>query len=128
MDSGELKRLKKELQRLKAKRLLRIENKEELSCLIRNIESQLLSPEYDFLEIDKRGFLKEGVLLMNAITVTKDKVQAAAQEYGINGDDGRTYMERANDIYERAGRSKVYSKRDIDSEKKRLIKYKKNKN
>ena len=43
----------------------------------------------------------EGFFLYNSITVTRDKVQ---------------------------GRQKVYSKRDINNEKKRLIKHKENKN
>ena len=128
MDSSELKKLRKELNLLKIKQVLGTDNRDELQCLIRKVESELLSPEYDFLEIDNRGFLKKGVFLYNSITVTRDKVQAAAQEYGLSEIDERTYMERANKIYERAGRHKVYSKKNINDEKKRLIKNKKNRN
>lgn len=79
-------------------------------------ESELLSPEYDYLKINKRGLLKKKYPIPNSMSYTRDKVAAASfnnmriyiEEHP--GSDGEGWKNARDDVYIRAGREPVYGR------------------
>lgn len=90
----------------------------------RFIESEKLSPEYDYLKINKCGRLIKGYPIPMAMSFTYDKVAAASYIRGYQLMDempelgwAAAYIGR-NEIYERVGRERPFSEEKIEEEKK----------
>ena len=100
----------------------------------RILESILLSPDFDFLEIDNHGYLKEKFPIPGSMSFTRDKVAAASFIEGERMMDEHpelgwgAYYLGVNSIHERTKRRKVYSDEQIadtiknDKEKTRTLK------
>lgn len=90
----------------------------------RFIESEKLSPEYDYLKINKYGRLIKGYPIPMAMSVTHDKVGAAAIIRGYQLMDEMpelgwaAYYIGENEIYERVGREQPFSDEMIAEAKK----------
>lgn len=89
-------------------------------------ESKLLSPEFDFLEIDDDGYLINPYPIIGSFNYTRDKVIAAGIVNGLrkmkdsNGEYGYLpYYEGRNEINERVHRKPIYSEERLLKEKKK---------
>ena len=89
----------------------------------RLLESELLGPEYDYLEIDDDGYLSAPYGILDSTYYTFDKVVAAGTELGkkrMDEDNGKNgnlpFYKARNEINERVGRKPVYSDKDFVNE------------
>jgi len=74
---------------------------------VRLLESELLSPEFDYLEIDERGLLKKPFLVPETGSYTFDKVYAASV---IKGHEYMNHYKNANLIPYYIGRNTIYNR------------------
>ena len=93
----------------------------------RLLESEVLGPEYDYLEIDNEGYLVDPYRILDTTYYTFDKVIAAGTELGkkrLEEDNGKNgnlpFYKARNEINERVGRQPVYSDKDFVNEMDRL--------
>ena len=104
------------------KLLLKLKEKQRLK---RIRESELLSPEFDFLEIDDDGYLITPYPIIDSVNYTRDKVLAAGIIYGLQkkGEDNTydgffTYLEGIDEIKKRVHRK---NKELVNEKKERKI-------
>lgn len=90
-----------------------------LNLKIRLLESELLDPEFEYMKINKNGYLIKGWPIPMAMSMTRDKVAGASFDYGYKMMDKfpnfgwvPSYIAE-NEIYQRVGRRRVFSDKDI---------------
>ena len=106
--------------------------KYELERIKRLKESEALGKEYEFLKINKDGFLEKPYPIPGAFSSTNDKVAAASFIKGFKNMEEcqndslgwAPYYEGRNEIYQIAEREPIYSKEDIEKAKSLKKRYK----
>ncbi len=113
----------KEILKEMRKKLLDLKEEQRLK---RIKESELLSPDFDFLKIDNDGYLVHPYLIIGSLHYTRDKVIAAGIVNGLrkmkdsNGEYGHLpFLEGRNEINERVYRKPIYSEKQLLKEKKK---------